>query len=334
MHLPAPTLLLTIVALPPASLHAQNLIINGDFEFNAANGCDFNQANFQFDNKVFFATAFGQAGEIDVLRGLSGCTWGSPPQSGATKVAIHTQFFSDGDWDAFSFDLSSPVQAGTSYRLRFYAESVLDFGGYTGPVEIGLSNSPTEFGTLIFSGLPVDTTEPGGDNWTFFEHFFTAQQDALHLTVRPDRTLEVWNHVDNFSLVEVQGCFEPAAEQIVCHADGTTFTVNIEGFNACTGGMTTLTFTASGGAPGEPMCSSVIVSDGGFCCVTDVCITVPDCTNALGDLDGDGTIGVQDFLGLVAASGACGDCGGCAADLDGDCQVGATDLLALLSNWT
>ncbi len=55
----------------------------------------------------------------------------------------------------------------------------------------------------------------------------------------------------------------------------------------------------------------------------------------LGDLDGDGTVGIVDFLLLLAAWGPCSDpCPpSCPGDLDGDCVVGIIDFLALLSNW-
>ena len=55
----------------------------------------------------------------------------------------------------------------------------------------------------------------------------------------------------------------------------------------------------------------------------------------LGDVDGDGTVGVLDFLALLAAWGPCpGPCPpSCAADFDSDCQVGITDFLLLLANW-
>jgi hypothetical protein len=50
-----------------------------------------------------------------------------------------------------------------------------------------------------------------------------------------------------------------------------------------------------------------------------------------GDLDGDGTVGVSDFLILL---GSWGPCVGCPADLDKDGVVGVLDFLILLSNWT
>ncbi len=54
-----------------------------------------------------------------------------------------------------------------------------------------------------------------------------------------------------------------------------------------------------------------------------------------GDLDGDGTVGILDFLALLGAWGPCpAPCSpSCLADLDGDCIVGITDFLILLGNW-
>ena len=75
------------------------------------------------------------------------------------------------------------------------------------------------------------------------------------------------------------GCLTQTSIDIICHADGTTFTVNVEGLNACTGGTTQLTFTASGGAAGEELCFTILVNaDGGFCCSTEICVTIPDCS--------------------------------------------------------
>ncbi len=54
----------------------------------------------------------------------------------------------------------------------------------------------------------------------------------------------------------------------------------------------------------------------------------------LGDLDGDGSVGIGDLLVLLASWGACPDPPDpCPADLDGNGVVGVTDLLLLLGNW-
>jgi len=128
------------------------------------------------------------------------------------------------------------------------------------------------------------------------------------------------------------GCLAVISQEVVCHADGTTFTVNIEGLNACTGGTTQVTFTASGGAVGEELCFTALVNDGGFCCSTEICVTIPDCSPDC-DLNGDGVVGIVDWLALLGAWGSCSDCGTCPADFDGDCSVGILDMLILLGNW-
>ena len=52
----------------------------------------------------------------------------------------------------------------------------------------------------------------------------------------------------------------------------------------------------------------------------------------LGDIDGDGLVGITDFLDLLAQWGHCTEtC--CLADLDVDAHVGVTDFLILLGNW-
>ncbi len=52
----------------------------------------------------------------------------------------------------------------------------------------------------------------------------------------------------------------------------------------------------------------------------------------LGDINGDGVVGINDFLDLLADWGPC-EPGCCLADLDIDGDVGITDFLLLLGNW-
>ena len=58
--------------------------------------------------------------------------------------------------------------------------------------------------------------------------------------------------------------------------------------------------------------------------------------NPIGDIDGDGIVGVNDMLLLLADWGPCEDpCPPtCVADLTDDCIVGVNDFLLLLANWT
>ncbi len=53
-------------------------------------------------------------------------------------------------------------------------------------------------------------------------------------------------------------------------------------------------------------------------------------SDCVGDLDGSGTIGVDDLLAVI---GAWGSCPGCPEDLNGDAVVGVDDLLAVIAGW-
>ena len=183
-----------LVGVALDQIRAAEMILNGDFENNTASGIDYNMTNSEFNATVADATAFGTAEEIDIITGNS---VEFPPQSGNWNLHIHTQRPSLSDkYDAFSLDLSSPVFAGSSYTLSFYAAN------YIGDVQVGLSNSATDFGTLIFSERP----NPGA--WTFFSTSFEAPSNASFLTVRNELSREVRTSVDNFSLVPVP---EPSA---------------------------------------------------------------------------------------------------------------------------
>ena len=54
----------------------------------------------------------------------------------------------------------------------------------------------------------------------------------------------------------------------------------------------------------------------------------------LGDVDYDCTVGIGDFLSLLAVWGPCPPTGPCPADFDGDGVVGIVDFLTLLANWS
>jgi hypothetical protein len=53
----------------------------------------------------------------------------------------------------------------------------------------------------------------------------------------------------------------------------------------------------------------------------------------VGDLDGDGTVGVKDLLILLGTWGPCPKQGDCLADFDNTGDVGVKDLLVLLGAW-
>jgi hypothetical protein len=74
--------------------------------------------------------------------------------------------------------------------------------------------------------------------------------------------------------------------------------------------------------------SRIIDGDGDADAVTD--LGAYELVPCPGDIEGDGSVGMADFQGLLAAWGPNP---GHPADLDGDQAVGITDLLLLLANW-
>ncbi len=127
-------------------------------------------------------------------------------------------------------------------------------------------------------------------------------------------------------------CFTVLDEEIVCHNDGATFTYPVDGIEACTGGVSSYTFTGSGGAVGEELCFTLLVGENGLCCTTELCVTIPDCTppdegGCPADLDTDGTVGIGDFLIVLGAWGSPG------GDVTGDGTTDILDFLTVLGGW-
>ena len=177
--------------------HAQNLILNGSFEDNSASGTVFNMTNAEFNATVADATAFGSAEEIDLMDASAG--FGLAPVDGDFKLGIHLFTVGHGATDAFSFDLSSPIVAGTTYTIDFWAHAVTNVSPGRDPVEIGVSSSAASFGTLVFTSGSLST-----GSWSHFMSDFVAPVSGDFLTVRPSGM--TWAHIDNFSL-EGDSCY-------------------------------------------------------------------------------------------------------------------------------
>ena len=86
-----------------------------------------------------------------------------------------------------------------------------------------------------------------------------------------------------------------------------------------------------------------LIAGGGACCLPEGCILATaaacltvggdyrgDGTSCVGDLDGDGMVGIVDFLALL---GDWGSCPVLPSDIDEDGEVGISDFLILLAAW-
>ena len=245
---------------------------------------------------------------------------------------------------------------GADWTLPENQDRITDNVWLTRQNFLGIYNIAVEAGYNPLS--PADTEWANGDAYDYenltFETWVnwagnfppgTVGQDAVVHLISEDIYIDIrfssWSCCGfggfSYDRATPGECLTVTDESIECHADGSTFTYTVHGTDSCTGGSSSYVFTASGGAPGEEMCFTLLVSsDGGFCCTTQQCITVPDCAESIttGDIDGDNLIGIADLLALLASWGPCSDCSSCDADLNDDCDIGIGDLLVVLANWS
>jgi hypothetical protein len=198
--IPADSLgMITLVALITAGgpvAGAENLILNGDFEETSLAQCLGNLSNFEFGLYMPHAAAFGRSEQIDIMIGPTGCDFLGPAESGEVKIGISSDL-DPPRTDAFSFELSAPVETGKTYTVSFHAwQWGRTFAPDIGPVRIGLSNDPHSFGTEIYRATP------GTSGWNHLRWTFRARGDSDYLTVEAASAGDTWIHIDNFSLVE------------------------------------------------------------------------------------------------------------------------------------
>jgi hypothetical protein len=171
------------------------------------------------------------------------------------------------------------------------------------------------------TGSTVGATTDGSSTCTQFEQGNKDVWYAYTPTTDGSVTIDTCDGFQGNTLSIHTGCPGTAANQIVCN-------------DFCCQGLSCVTFNALAGETYLVRITgfnaneiSYILNVSGPPCATGGTVT--------GDLDGDGIIGIQDFLLLLGAWGPCpAPPVDCPADLDGDGQVGVTDFLILLANWS
>ncbi len=175
-------------------------------------------------------------------------------------------------------------------------------------------------GTL--TGSTVDQTNDGASSCNDFP---ALNKDVWYAyTPQTDGTVTVDTCGSTLStIVSVHsGCPGTVANEIVCDNSACQFAWGVVSFNAAAGETYLIRLTGWSSSEGN----------------YTLALTGPPCGpgSLLGDVDGDGTVGILDLLALLGAWGPCpAPCpGSCPADLDADCQVGILDFLILLANWS
>jgi hypothetical protein len=166
--------------------HSQSLL-NGDFEMNSANECEFNLANSDYTNKMSHSWAFGSGEEVDIQTFV--CGYETPP-TGSWFVSLSKD--TEGNCDAISLELSEKLVPGHIYEISYWSSALM---GSTG-LQFGLSDTNDSFGMQIFASQPVLNL------WQQHTHSFVAPNSGRFITVRTDAAslMGGWNLLDNLQI--------------------------------------------------------------------------------------------------------------------------------------
>jgi hypothetical protein len=236
--------------------------------------------------------------------------------------------------------------AGVGELLLLDGDEEVDIGTFggnfvfrAGLIVVG-QNGGMSFGQVTISDLQainqeipsVDAFLGGQAALAFWDDIDDKEGDTYFIELVDDpvlgsRLVVQWNF-GNFdgagSTLRFQVHILPNVEPTGTYAQ---YFYEIDGPAAAAGGSATIGYQDDGAGFGDLQFSFNLagaVTDG-----TVLSLMIPDPA----DLDGDGRIGINDFLLLLATWGWCKDCGTCLGDLDGDCTVGIMDMLELLSRW-
>jgi hypothetical protein len=163
------------------------VFLNGDFEINTANPCDFNLSNALFNSKISNTTAYGGGNELDIMQS---CGYGAP-QNGTWFIGVASP---SGITDAFTMTLSTPLIAGNPYTISFYDKGDVTYSPAL-PVFIGVSTVAGTQGTIVYNG-PTPTLGV----WNNRTFGFTAPVGGQYISVSTPGPTR-WVHVDNFTLL-------------------------------------------------------------------------------------------------------------------------------------
>lgn len=178
----------------------QSILVDGSLEGHNTNNCDYNNSEYEFNGHYTNLTCIPLAGvEIDIIKHSSGC-YGDPAVVGSSKLLLVNKEHGGGviKQDAFSFDLTTSINSGSSYELEWYMQTMTFFGSSNGEIQIGISTTANTFGTQVFSG-----TSTLGGSFELINGSFVAPHNASYLTVRSVAdvlTTGAWIGVDGFKL--------------------------------------------------------------------------------------------------------------------------------------
>ena len=169
------------------------IFLNGSFEINNADSCMINNmTNLGFDSLMSDVKGIGLTQTLDIFKDTD-CPGFGVANDGHHYVSVENNSVDSTQSTAISLKLADSLQAGMSYHFSFYDRAILGIG--TGPIQVGVSNTDSTFGTLIYVSPLIDTI------WTKRTVSFNSPGPARYVTVKYG-ALSGGAIVDNFGQSE------------------------------------------------------------------------------------------------------------------------------------
>lgn len=175
------------------------VFLNGDFEINSATNCMIDINNSSFNSVMTNVKGIGELQTLDIFY-FTDCPTFDSAQSGNYFVSLENTNDSTKS-TAISMKLADTLQLGVQYSFCFYDRGITLNNG---PVEIGLSNNDSTFGSLIYTSPTCDTT------WQQRTVNFTAPLTGNFITARYKHSPPPYDglFIDHFGICPISGITE------------------------------------------------------------------------------------------------------------------------------
>ena len=174
-------------------------LINGSFELNSGQ-CIVNGSNNVITANVLATTAFGCAGEIDLMNNF--CGWGLA-KSGSYFLCLANGNRHCGD--ACNLELTANLIAGNTYTISYFDRGY-DTDKCCKPsvaLEVGISADPTKQGMIVYT-----SPRPTLNVWSQRTFTFIAPNDGKYLSFHAKDSAGRWTHIDSVT-ISANACNAP-----------------------------------------------------------------------------------------------------------------------------
>ncbi len=165
---------LFLLILMTSSSYSQ-VFLNGSFENNFVSNCLINNiTNAQFDSVMSNVRGIGSIETIDIIYDTD-CPLFEAAQDGNYFVSVENNSLDSNLFTALSLAIADTLFIGNFYQFSFYDKAFIYL---CDSVQIGVSNTDSTFGSLIYTSPLIDTV------WTERIVQFTSPITANYITVK------------------------------------------------------------------------------------------------------------------------------------------------------